>query len=83
LPITAAGVRVKRGDRGGLERDGADPLAVVVDEVHLRGVVLAVPDDALDGLAVAGRVVDAPEGVVVEDHLDEAVERLYIGDRDA
>jgi hypothetical protein len=73
------GVRLEGDDRRGLERDVADPLAVVVEEVHLRGIVLAVPDDALDGLAVADRVVDAPEGVVVEDHLDEAVERLYIG----
>lgn len=44
-----------------------------------QGVVLAVADDRSDRLAVRAGIPDAPEGVVVEDHLDEAVERLYIG----
>ena len=50
------GVRLERGDRGGLERDGADPLPLAVDEVHLRGVVLAVPDDRIDGDAVGAGI---------------------------
>ena len=29
-----SGVRLERGDRGGLERDGPDPLPCTVDEVH-------------------------------------------------
>ena len=50
------GVRLERGDRRGLERDGPDPLALAVDEVHLRGVVLAVPDDRIDGDAVGAGI---------------------------
>ena len=74
------GVRLERGDRGGLQGDGPDLLAIV-DEVHLRGVVLAVPDDRGDGLTVAVGIPDAPEGVVVDDGLDEGVKRRYGGDR--
>ena len=59
------GVRIEAGDRRGLERD------VAVDEVHLRGVVLAVADD---GLAGFGRIPDTAEGVVVDDHHIRCIE---------
>ncbi|HQE10937.1 MAG TPA: hypothetical protein PLN60_10575 [Bacillota bacterium] len=62
------GVRIERGDRRGLERD------VAVDEVHLRGVVLAVADDGGDGLACFGRIPDTAEGVVVDDHHIRCIE---------
>jgi len=75
-------VRVERGDRGGLERDVPDPLPLAIDEVHLRGIVLAVPDDGGDRLAVGAGIPDAPEGVVIDDGLDEVVKRRYVGDRD-
>ena len=55
---------------------------LLVDEIHLRGVVLAVPDDRSDGLAGSGRIPNAPEGVVVDDRLDEGVRRLSISSRD-
>ena len=76
------GVRGERSDRRRLERDGPDALACVVDVVHLRGVVLAVADDRSHFLPAGGRILDAPEGVVVDDALDEVVERRYIGERD-
>jgi len=76
------GVCIEGGDRGGLERDVSDALAgLLVDEVHLRGIVLAVPDDRVDKDAVGVGVVDAPEGVVVDDGLNEVVERRCTGDR--
>ena len=77
------GVRLERGDRGGLQGDGPDALAgIPVDEVHLRSVVLAVPDDGRDRLAVGAGIPDTPEGVVLDDGLDEGVKRRYVGDRD-
>jgi hypothetical protein len=76
------GVRLERGDRRGLQGNGPDLLALAVDEVHLRGVVLAVLDDGGNGLAGLGRIPDAPEGVVGDDALDEGVKRRYVGDRD-
>ena len=76
------GVRLEGGDRRGLQGDVAHPLALAVEEVHLRGVVLAVLDDRGDGLAGFGRIPDAPEGVVGDDALDEGVKRRYVGDRD-
>ena len=77
------GVRVERSDRRGLQGDGPDALAgSLVDEVHLRGIVLAVPDDRGDEHAVGVGMLDAPEGVVVDDGLDEGVKRRYISDRD-
>jgi len=45
--------------------------------------VLAVPDDGGDRLAVRVGIPDAPEGVVGDDHLDEAVKRRYVGDGDS
>mgnify|MGYP003768869429 FL=1 len=74
--------QVEGDDRGELQGDGPDALARAVDEVHLCGVVLAVPDDRGDGLAGLGRVADAPEGVVVDDGLDDLIKRLHIGDRE-
>jgi len=44
--------------------------------------VLAVPDDRLDGDAIGAGIPDAPEGVVVDDALDDGVKRRYGGDRD-
>ena len=76
------GVRLEGGDRRGLEGDVAHPLALAVEEVHLRGVVLAVPDDWIDGNAIGAGIPDAPEGVVGDDALDEGVKRRYVGDRD-
>jgi len=76
------GVRVERGDRGGLERDVPDALPLAVDEVHLRGAVLAIPDDGGDRDAIGAGIPDTPEGVVVDDGLDEVVKRRYVGDRD-
>ncbi len=76
------GVRVEGGDRRGLQGDVPDLLALAVDEVHLRGVVLAVPDDCSDGLSASVGIPDASEGVVVDDGLDEGVKRRYVGDRD-
>ncbi len=76
------GVRVEGGDRGGLQGDVPDALPLAIDEVHLRGVVLAVPDDGGDGLSAGIGIPDAPEGVVIDDGLDEGVKRRYIGDRD-
>jgi len=76
------GVRVEGGDRRGLQGDVPDPLPLAVDEVHLRGVVLAAPDDRSDGLSAGIGIPDAPEGVVVDDGLDEGVKRRYVGDRD-
>ena len=76
------GVRLEGGDRRGLERDVAHPLALAVEEVHLRGVVLAVPDDSSHRLPVGAGIPDAPEGVVGDDALDEVVKRRYGGDRD-
>ena len=76
------GVCLERGDRRGLERDVPDPFSgLLVDEVHLRGVVFAAPDDRGHGLAVGAGIPDAPEGVVVNDALDEVVERRYVSDR--
>ena len=76
-------VCVEGGDRRGLQGDGPDALAgILVDEVHLRGVVLAVPDDGGHGLAIGTGIPDAPEGVVGDDALDEGVKRRYVGDRD-
>ena len=46
-----------------------------------QGGVFAVPDDRGDRFAGPGRVPDAPEGVVVDDGLDEGVKRRYAGDR--
>lgn len=57
-------VRVEGGDRRRLQGDVPDPLPLAVDEVHLRGVVPAVPDDGRDGLPVDTGIPDAPEGVV-------------------
>ena len=76
------GVRLEGGDRRGLQGDVAHPLALTVEEVHLRGVVLAVPDDRIDGDAIRAGIPDAPEGVVLDDALDEVVKRRYGGDRD-
>ena len=76
------GVRLEGGDRRGLEGDVAHPLALAVEEVHLRGVVLAVPDDSSHRLPVGAGIPDAPEGVVLDDALDEVVKRRYGGDRD-
>jgi len=53
-----------------------------VDEVHLRGVVLAVPDDCRDRHSIGTGIPHAPEGVVGDDHPDEGVKRRYGGDRD-
>ena len=44
--------------------------------------MLAVPDDRRDLDAVVVGIRDAPEGVVIDDHLDEVVKRRYVGDRD-
>jgi len=77
------GVRLERGDRRGLERDGPDALAIDVGGVHLRDGVLAVPDDRVGDLPVGARIPDAPEGVVGDDALDEGVKRRYGGDRDS
>ncbi|MCE5338434.1 MAG: hypothetical protein LLF90_07110 [Methanomicrobiaceae archaeon] len=44
--------------------------------------MLAVPDDCRDRLPVGARIPDAPEGVVLDDALDEVVKRRYGGDRD-
>ena len=77
------GVRIEGGDRGGLQGDAPDPFrGLLVDEVHLRGVVLAVPDDGGDRLTAGAGIPDTPEGVVVDDGLDEVVKRRYVGDRD-
>ena len=43
--------------------------------------MLAVPDDRRDRDAVATGVADALEGVVIDDHLDEAVKFRYVSDR--
>jgi hypothetical protein len=83
LARASAAFAVEGGDRGGLQGDGPDPLAdILVDEVHLCGVVLAVPDDGRDRLAVGAGIPDTPEGVVLDDGLDEVVKRRYVGDRD-
>ena len=74
--------RVECGDRGCLERDDPEAFAGrLVDEVHLAGVVLAVPDDRCDLDTVAAGIAGALEGIVVDDDLDEVVKRRYAGER--
>ncbi|MFA7071051.1 hypothetical protein ACK11Z_16065 [Methanoculleus bourgensis] len=44
--------------------------------------MLAVADNPRHLNAVAVGIRDAPEGVVIDDHLDEGVKRRYVGDGD-